>query len=236
MTDLPGWSVQDNVSHIVDIEQRLDGRPGPEHTPADLSHTRSEFGALNEVGVDWRRSRTGAEVLEEFRTTTSERLARFRAYGPDDFEADSWTPLGPGKVRDLLPIRTLDCWVHEQDIRRALGRPGHTSGPAAETALDRLFGAFGYVVGKKAGVPEGTVVRLSVEGSRTVTVGMTDGRAGPAPDDAEPDAEIVCDLPTYIALATGRWDRSTALQRGVLKLGGDEDMAGRVADALNVMP
>ena len=31
-TDLPGWSVQDNLSHLVGIERRMQGLPGTTNT------------------------------------------------------------------------------------------------------------------------------------------------------------------------------------------------------------
>ena len=37
-TDLPGWSVQDNVVHISGIESSILGRPAPDHTPPDYDH------------------------------------------------------------------------------------------------------------------------------------------------------------------------------------------------------
>jgi uncharacterized protein (TIGR03083 family) len=41
-TGCPGWSVQDNLAHLVDYEARALGRPGPGHTPTDVSHTKNE--------------------------------------------------------------------------------------------------------------------------------------------------------------------------------------------------
>ena len=73
-TGCPGWTVKDQLSHLVDYEARALGRPGPDHTPADLSHTRNPLGEGNEIGVDFRRSRPGPEVLAEFRQVTAERL------------------------------------------------------------------------------------------------------------------------------------------------------------------
>ncbi len=32
-TDCPGWSVQDQVSHLAGTESRLLGRPAPDHVP-----------------------------------------------------------------------------------------------------------------------------------------------------------------------------------------------------------
>jgi uncharacterized protein (TIGR03083 family) len=40
-TGCPGWTVQDNLAHLIDYEARALGRPGPEHRPTDLSHTKN---------------------------------------------------------------------------------------------------------------------------------------------------------------------------------------------------
>src|SRR3712207_8937449 len=67
-TECPGWSVQDNVSHITGLERRMLGEPQPDHQPpADLAHVRNSVGQMTEVAVDLRRSWPPARVLEEFR-------------------------------------------------------------------------------------------------------------------------------------------------------------------------
>ncbi len=73
-TDCPGWSVKDNVSHLVGIENMLRGAvadPPVEQRPA---HVRNDFGAFNEAAVAARRGRAGAEVLDEFRSEITSRL------------------------------------------------------------------------------------------------------------------------------------------------------------------
>ena len=50
-TGCPGWTVQDQVAHLVDYEAVALGRPRPDHQVGDLSHTKNEMGAANEVGL-----------------------------------------------------------------------------------------------------------------------------------------------------------------------------------------
>ena len=57
-TDCPGWSVQDQLSHLVGSETRLLGIPLPAYMPQDVTHVKNETGQSNEVLVDWRRPRT----------------------------------------------------------------------------------------------------------------------------------------------------------------------------------
>ena len=61
-TDCPGWTVQDQVAHLIGGESRLLGLPVPTHTPADVSHVKNESGQRNEVWVDWHRSWSGAQI------------------------------------------------------------------------------------------------------------------------------------------------------------------------------
>ena len=43
-----------------------------------------------------------------------------------------------------MQIRVFDCWLHEQDIRDAVGRPGHETGLAVEVVLDEMATALGF--------------------------------------------------------------------------------------------
>ena len=135
-TECPGWSVQDQLAHLAHIEGRLLGRPRPGPRAPRRSAAREELVRHDQRGV--RRlppPRTAREVLAEFHEYT--RVAASRALADrGDFDADSWTPMGPGTVRDLLPFRIFDAWVHEQDMRRAVGRPGDLDTPVAELAWE----------------------------------------------------------------------------------------------------
>ncbi|MFM8305475.1 MAG: maleylpyruvate isomerase family mycothiol-dependent enzyme, partial [Actinomycetota bacterium] len=213
-TELPGWSVQDNLTHLTDIEAMTLGRPRPDRMPpAGLAHVRNEPGERNEAFVDARRSWSGADARAEFLEVTGARLAQLRALDAAGFGAESWTPMGPGTVRDLLPFRAFDAWVHEQDMRAALARPGGVAGPAAEAAMDRIFGTAGYVVGKVVAPPDGTVVVIECTPplARTVAVGVEGGRARVL-DTVPPDPTVRIRVPgdRYARLACGRADPAAA--------------------------
>jgi uncharacterized protein (TIGR03083 family) len=238
-TEVPGWSVQDNLSHIVGLEASLLERPPPAHeVPDDLPHVKNDFGRLNEVFVDSRRSSTGAEVLAEFRDVTGERIAALRACGPDDFAAETWTPAGPGAVRDLLPFRVFDSWVHEQDMRRAVERPGHLDGPAAELAFERIVAVMPFVVGKKAGAPEGASVVFDLSGpmGRTFAVAVEGGRARAVdPLPSSPTTRIATDTETFARVATGRVAPDEALAAGRVTFEGDHNLGRRVVVELYIL-
>ena len=72
-TDCPGWSVQDQLSHITGSESQLAGNPTLGHTPPESPHVKNQIGASNEAHVDYRRSRPGSKVLKEFNEVRGDR-------------------------------------------------------------------------------------------------------------------------------------------------------------------
>jgi uncharacterized protein (TIGR03083 family) len=238
-TEVPGWTVQDNLAHIAGIEASLLGRGAPEHAvPEDLPHVKNDMGRSNEVFVDSRRSRTGAEVLAEFREVTGERLEQLSRYDAAAFGAETWTPVGPGTVRDLLPFRIFDSWVHEQDMRRAVGRAGDLDTPVAVVVLERIAGTMPFVVGKKAAAPDGATVVFELGGplARSIPIGVEGGRArllDAVP--ASPTTRILTDTETFARLACGRLDPDAELAAGHVHVDGDEDLGRRVVQNLNFL-
>ena len=237
-TECPGWSVQDQVSHLVGSECRLLGRPAPAHEPSDTSHVRNEVGQSNEVLVDYRRRFSGAEVLGEFREITAERLAVLRGMSEQDFAAETPNPLGSGPYTDMLAIRIYDAWVHEQDMRRALGIPGHLSGPVAQHSYGRTRAAMPFVVGRKVAPDDGTTVVFEITGDvgGTIALTMEGGRANRM--DAAPDSPTVrlsMGLEAFNALGTGRWTAEKALGDESVAIEGDRALGERIVGEMNFM-
>ena len=140
------------------------------------------------------------------------------------------TPTGPGTVADFLHIRVMDCYVHEQDIRRAVGQPGDLDTPAAANSVDRLLRTIGIVVGKRAGAPEGSSVLLA----RRVPVTVVEGRAKVV-DDVPDDllTTVGMDSEAFLVLATGR--RTAAELAGRWTVEGDEALGRAIVEQLNMM-
>ena len=237
-TDCPKWSVQDHVAHIVGTESRLAGRPVPDHTPQEMEHVKNDIGKSNEVWVDFLRPRSGAEVLEAFREVTAARLQRLRGMSADDFSEPTQTPVGPGTIRDFMVIRIFDCWVHEQDVRRAVGRPGHLEGPVVVHSMDRMVRAMPFVVGKKAAASDGTTVVFEITGpaGRTLPVSVEGGRATflDTPP-ASPNVRLIMDVETFTCLGNGRWEGSPALASNKVRIDGDRALGEAIVTRMNFM-
>ena len=127
-TDCPGWTVKDQLSHLIGIERLLLGDPPPPPLDNVPDHVSNAFGELNEAWVVSRRTVPGHEVLDEFIQITNRRFEALRVMPRPKFDEVGWSPVGEVPYRQFMETRILDTWAHEQDIRRAVGRPGGRNG------------------------------------------------------------------------------------------------------------
>ena len=237
-TDLPGWDVRAVAAHLAHLESELAGNAQEDVEVQDVEHVVSPMGAYTERGPIVRSSWSTDEIIDELERSCAKRLAELRADPPTDPKGAP--PITPGGIgwpwETLLSNRPVDVWMHEQDIRRAVGRPGglDSAGAAHTTAV--FARGLGYVVGKRVAPPAGTSVVLDVTGPHLVHVAVAvgdDGRASPLehePDD--PTLRITTDIESYIVLCGGR--------RGVdsvdVSVMGDPELGRRVLESMAVTP
>jgi uncharacterized protein (TIGR03083 family) len=231
-TACPGWPVSAQYAHVIGTESLLLGRPNPEIDPGQRQHVRNDIGGLNEVWVAALAGESRVEVLERFAEVTGARKRALEAMSEDDFSKPSWTPVGQADYRRFMQIRTFDCWMHEQDVRGAVGQPGHEDGPVAEQSVDEIVRALGYLVGKRAGASEGSALTLKLTGPvrRTVHVAVA-GRAQVVEHlPAAATAQVAMGSTLFTRLAGGRVAPATAA--GQVELAGDTALGQRLIDNL----
>ncbi|MBO2448023.1 maleylpyruvate isomerase family mycothiol-dependent enzyme [Actinomadura barringtoniae] len=234
-TECPGWSVKDVVSHLVSVEAALLGDPAPDHVlPDGLPYVRNDFGRMLEVGVDARRGRPGEEVLAELRDVLERRMARLPEIDPEGLTT---APTGRQVPYSMFMVfRAFDCWVHEQDVRRAVGRPGNLDAPAAACALTILRPGLPVVVAKRAGAKPGQSVEFRVgrEQPFTAFVKVGDDGRGRLADEVEgtPTVSLRMDWEAYTRLAAGRCEP----QAFDVEVEGDADLGSRVLSNMSVTP
>jgi uncharacterized protein (TIGR03083 family) len=232
-TDLPGWTVQDQYAHMLGTESMLAGEQPPPTAssvdPGSLPHVKNPIGAANESWVEGFRSKTGPETLAAFLDITQRRLATLRAMSTEEWDKEGFTPEGPGPYRSFMEIRVFDCWFHEQDVREALDRPGGIVGPVGDLSAGRIPKSLPYIIGKRAGAPDGSTVVIVVDGVAHA-VGVA-GRAALLDDiPASPDVKIELDRRTFTRLAGGRWTADQARERGSVVVSGDQALANQILD------
>jgi uncharacterized protein (TIGR03083 family) len=238
-TDCPGWTVKDHLSHLIGTERTLLGDPAPPELETTPPHVANAFGAINEAWVEARRSVPGAEVLAEFVETTNRRIDALSAMPTEKWDEVGWSPVGQAPYREFMDTRVLDCWAHEQDIRRALDRPGGRNGVGEAAALDRCEQTMPYVVGKRVAPPDGSSVLFAVTGvmGRHFVVTMDGGRASLAPEspDHRPTVRLSMDQEAFWRLGFGRMAPAEALATGQVLVEGDTAMGQRVLESMAFM-
>lgn len=236
---LPGWDVKALVAHMIGTECFLAGVPAPQPDVdvSALDHVRNDIGVMNECWVRHLAAEPGAEVLKRFKHITDERREALTGMPVGEWDAVTLTPVGPESYGRFMRVRVFDCWMHEQDIRQALGRPSsddQLGGPASELSLDEIAATMGYVVGKRAKAPEGSRVLLELTGplSRSIRVAV-DGRAQVVDDfgGREPTVSIRLDGLQFTRLAGGRPMCSARSQD--IEVDGDKEVAAQVIEHLN---
>ena len=235
-TDLPGWDVHACAAHTAHLESVLAG--GPEETievevPA---YVRGILGVYTEQGVVARRDRTPDELINEIREATTARHTRLVASPPEDGAATPEVMFGGvgWSWERLLRNRPLDVWMHEQDVRRAVGRPGGLDSPAAQHTTEYLLESLGLVLAKRAAAPSGTTLVAEVEGSGPAAF-VVDGERrgvplGHVPD--RPTIRLCMSRESFILLAGGR--RTPA--EVPVEVDGDEGLAVVVLGVMAVTP
>lgn len=237
-TDLPGWDVRAVAAHIAHLESELAGFAQTPVEVPELEHIRSAMGRYTEQGPRARAAWEPDAIIDEIERAVQAREDELRSAPPTDgADAPPRTPGGVGwDWETLLRNRPLDLWMHEQDIRRAVDRPGGmTSAGAVHTAMV-LTMSFGYSVGKRVAPPAGTTVLLDVTGVHPIHLAVEVGADGRAAvmrtEPVAPTVTLTMDLESFTLLGGGRRPPSAV----PVRIDGDRALGERILSALAVTP
>lgn len=231
-TDCAGWTVHDVMAHLAHIEAVLAGHIGDRQP--DTGTSSEVTSAYTENGVAERRHRNFAELVDEFARAIGARREQLT-----EVDADSPAPLTPGNLdwswETLLRNRAVDVWVHGQDIRRAVDRPGAMDSPAAQVTATIFSYALPLVLAKRVGAQPGTAARWIVDGpvpfDFTVVVG-DDGRARFADEPVDPDVTLRMTTEEFTILGAGRKDPGQL----DVEVTGNAELARSIMVAMAVTP
>lgn len=206
-TGCPGWSVKDNVSHMCDVEHLLLGDPPATVDVPFGDHVANAVGERMEPGVELRRSWPVSDVLADLEETTNRRID---SIGENDEasleEIAHGHPFGPMPLRMFLTLRVFDLFAHEQDIRRAVGRPGNVGSPAAQMTVQFAVKSLARFLFERAPETRGRVFCIHVD-DWVATVDLT-GERGVVRDEPSDGAQLSFTLGNFLAWIGGRSDRT----------------------------
>jgi hypothetical protein len=142
-------------------------------------------------------------------------------------------------LHQFQETRVLDSWIHLQDIHDALLEPADDHGLGEEIVINQFEGALPYVWGKRAGAPNGALLRINLLGrlGRTVQVQVRDGRGVAIPSSDEvPAVELTTAVALFWRRMAGRINAEAFLKASATDVRGDRSLATRLADGLSVLP
>ena len=233
---LPGWTVRDVLAHLAHLESEAAGMPQPDGGRVGLEAQVNQPMPtdITETGVAARRGRSAAELLDEFETACARRREALAGLDVSDPRA-----LAPGFAGEIgwdiatwLRNRPIDLWVHEQDVRRATGRPVVTSSAGAAHVAGVMTKVFPMTLRR---LPTGTAVVAHVSGPQGRVLAARvgdDGRAAPFDPSEGSDVTLEMDDATWLLLTGGRLDPADA----DITVTGDEGTAAIVLGRFNVTP
>ncbi|YAL83537.1 maleylpyruvate isomerase family mycothiol-dependent enzyme [Dermacoccaceae bacterium W4C1] len=246
-TDCPGWSVKDQFAHIAATEAMLAGVRERKIDVPDYPYLHSDNARFVEAGVEVRRASTGPQVIAELQRLIPQRLEFWDSPERSPEEELTWLD-APIPAQSLLQLRAIDLWVHEQDIRVALDRPGNLDSPAAAMFVAAVMDVVGRRAARAAALPIGTVVIVESTGPVTARTGVrvaagADGRPyGESLFSGESDVEAdsASGEVTTVRLTTEALTRLGAGRRTSDQVhwscDGDEQVGRALLDALNITP
>jgi uncharacterized protein (TIGR03083 family) len=212
--------VQGLVGHLTgveeDMQRGLDG--DPEVAQADHV-TSTQPAALRQGGRD------PAQTQAEWARAAQRTLARAR----DVTDPDVVVPLYglPLSLSMWLVVRAFELWTHENDIRRAVGRPASVPDPATLRLMTDLVAGVLPLAGAVTGLDQPISLRLVLTGPGGGTWNVRFGQ----PDQEPAPMRIVTDAVAFCRLAANR----AAPADLNLDLAGDPEQAALVLAAATTL-
>ena len=242
-TVCPGWDVADLVAHLVGddlgrLSRTHDGAPGPRRRPdEDLP---AYLDRINDEWVVAMRRLSPAVLASLLGAGGGEVLALWDdVIGVDDATgAVSWAGLDEGVGWMDHARDTTEYWIHEQQLREAVGRP-HMEADEVAAVVDILGRGLPHALRDVAAGDGAHVELLVTDLDLAWRVASQEGRwwfAGHAPvADGEGRTAAFATITGTGDAFWRRWSRHPAGGRGALTTWGDAAAARAVVDHVAVI-
>jgi uncharacterized protein (TIGR03083 family) len=241
-TACTGWSVQDVAAHILadDLGSLARGRDGHVVSPFPSEPNWDDLVAfVNRQNEEWVRAmrRLSPRLLAELLAWSGERLAAYfatvdlMATGP----TVSWAGPGPHPWWLHIAREYTERWLHQEQIREAVGQPGLRGRRLFGPVLDTFARALPHTY-RGVPAPDGTHVQLVITGEAGGAWSLVrrDGAWGLYDDVSSPPATIVTlDQDTAWRLFTKGIASEAA--RGMVRCEGDTGLGLVLLDAVAII-
>jgi uncharacterized protein (TIGR03083 family) len=189
---LRGLDVQGLVGHLIGVEHDTHRALAGDPAVADAEHVEStQDSAVRQAG------RPPALTMDEWRRAAGQTLELARAAGDRARLAVHGIRLPLG---DLLVVRAFELWVHDNDIRRAVGLPPSVPDPPVLRLMSDLAARMLPYAAARMGLPP-VDVHLVLTGPGG---GTWDVMIGQGEDPGQEGVAIVADAVGFCRLAGNR--------------------------------
>ena len=239
-TACPGWSVQDQFSHLIGIERMLLGEAAPSWDQPLGAHVRNEFAAAHEPWVAVRRALDGPTVRAEFVAVTTRRLAALAARTAEEWAVVGYSPAGDVPYAEFMRLRVFD-WLgaragraHGVGAARWERRAGlvHGAGPGAVGHGIRRGQEGGRSRGERGHLRRDRALRAT---SAASPCPIEDGRATIVAEAAAPTVTVTLWALDFRRLGCGRTTPVAVAAADGVGVAGDPALARAIVDSMNFM-
>ena len=237
------WSVKDIAAHLLDgnLRRLSFGRDGLDSAPDQPISSYSELVAyLNRLNAEWTRAarRLSPRILIDLLDFTSGQVhAFFQSLDPHSPALFSVAWAGEEVSPNWFDIgrEYTERWLHQQQIREAVGAPGLTARGWLHPTLDVFVRALPFSY-RGVDAPPGSSVRFEINGEAGGLWTLV--RAGQGwglfhGSNAAPDAHVSLDQEAAWKLFSKGLDRDSAQRR--IQIQGERRLGQAVLDSLAVM-
>ena len=249
-TVCPGWSVKDITAHLLadDLGRLARGRDG--HAAAAFAPTSAEnvegqlldfINRQNEAWVAAARRLSPRLIVDLLRWSGDETQAYFASLDMYAIrEPVHWAGPEPAPVWLDIAREYTERWIHQSQVRDAIGAPALTEPRLFLPLLDTLVRALPHTF-RDTEAPEGTHVRLDVTGLGATGLSplqwslVSDAGRWSLFDScpAEPAATVRMDGDTAWRLFTKGISKQEALAR--VRIEGDARLGEKVLDTVSII-
>jgi len=240
-----GWSAKDAALHLLGddigrLSRGRDGYVGVAFVPKEGRDFEAELLAfINEANERWVQAtrRISPHLLCDLLRFTGEETQRyFQSLNLFEIgEPVSWAGPDPAPVWLDIAREYTERWLHQQQIRDAVRRPGLKERRTFAPVLDTFVRALPHTF-RDVNAPEGTQVKLAISGDAGGEWSLVrgDGKWGLYLDaDAEPIAAVVMDQETAWRLFTKGISKDEASANATLS--GDRSLGMKVLDTVSII-
>jgi uncharacterized protein (TIGR03083 family) len=237
------WSVKDIAAHLLDghLRRLSFGRDGLDAAPATPISSHSDLVAyLNRLNAEWTSAcrRLSPQVLIDLLDFTSGQIhAFFRSLDPHSPALFSVAWAGDEVSPNWFDIAReyTERWLHQQQIREAVGAPGLTARGWLHPTLDVFMRALPFSY-REVETQPGSSVRFEIRGEAGGVWTLARDAQGwglYVGASATSDAQVSLDQETAWKLFSKGLDRDSGKRR--IRIEGERRLGQPVLDALAVM-